>query len=343
MKSGEFFKQIRENRLQNVYLLCGEEEYGKDRALEEAQGTIEEVTRDFNLSVLTSPGIDELIDACEALPLMAERRMVVARECGFLGGKEEGGEGAEAVKRLAAYLPNICPSTCLIFFQRGSCDKRKALYKACDKLGGVVEFDAVTDEEAARWAAGFAKRQGVLLGAEQARRLVMMSGRKIADVAAQTQKVCDYAGAGAVVTFEMLDKCVSKNLEYTVFEMMDHFVAGRTAKAFEMLRAELSGAQPGKAFMTMGFFAKRLQNMLQISRLKERGMNEKQIAQQLGMNEYAVKMTAKDAGKFSRRQLEDAVLAFAQADYNAKSGKEKDTAALERVLLQVMCGPNGRG
>lgn len=323
-----FFDEVNRREIRRVYLMHGVEEYAKDRALEALLGTLQPSLLDFNSATMNDPGIQELTASCEALPMMDDRRMIIVRDSRFFSQSE--GD----VKELIEYLPNLPETTCLCFFIRGECDARRALFKAVSKLGGTVSFERYSEEEAARWAASYAARRGGQLGAAQARKLVSMVGRDLSDVVGEVEKVCNYA-EGAEITDEMLDVCVRKNLEYTAFQMLEHFIAGRMAQGFKMLNATLTVEGQGAAISTMMFFASRIRNMLAARYALDKGMSAADAAKCIEGNPYAAKKSVEAARRFTARQLEDALILLADADYDVKRGRAAQDAALIDSVVKI--------
>ena len=76
---------------------------------------------------LTDPEADALIAAAETLPFMAEKRIVIIRECSLLtAGKKA--ENEDKAAQIAEYVQHVPPSACLVFFVKGKADGRKKLY-----------------------------------------------------------------------------------------------------------------------------------------------------------------------------------------------------------------------
>ena len=325
-----FFDQLEKGELAAAYLLHGAEEYIKDRAVEKAVALTDPAARDFNLSRLTAPTPDEIIAAAEQLPLMDERRVVLVRDCPLLGdGAAEGDP-----KRLTEYLKNPNPTTVLVFVRRGKCDSRKALFKAISKAGGEVLFDPLPEQEAAKWTANLAKRKGGAMALPQARKLVLMTGGNLMDIDAEVTKLCDYA-AGAPITDEMLEACVIRNLEYSVFVMMDDFLAGRLQKGMEALRSTLREGGTDGMMKTLGFLSSRLRLILQGRKALDQGLSPKQAAAKLPGSPYAAQRAVEAARKVSARWLEQALIVLSDADYAVKNGQDRQGTALEQAMLRI--------
>ena len=325
-----FFDQMDRGEPGPVYLLHGEEEYAKDRAAERLIGLTDPAMREFNLSRLTAPSVQEILAAAEQLPLMDERRIVLVRDCPLLGdGAAEGDP-----KLLTEYLKNPNPTTVLAFLRRGKCDSRKALYKAIRNAGGEVLFDRMPEQEAAKWTVSLAMRKGGSMGLPQARKLVQMTGGDLMTIDSEVTKLCDYA-AGAPITDAMLDTCVSANLEYSVFAMMEDFLAGRIKAGMEALKSTLREGGTDAVLKTLGFVSSRLRLILQGRMALDQGLNPKQAAAKLPGSPYAAQKAVEAAKKLSVTWLETALVTLADVDYAMKNGQDRQGAALEQAMLRI--------
>ena len=140
----ELKKQIKEGRLQRVYFFYGEETYlsGHYAAQIAAKAVGGDELAAFNLQKFDGRDctMEELEDAAEALPLMAESKCVVVRDYDAAGG---GAANQERLLRLVSDPPESCV---LVFWQDAvEADvkknaKWKAFAAAVEKKGACVEF-----------------------------------------------------------------------------------------------------------------------------------------------------------------------------------------------------------
>ena len=94
MNHTAFFEQVKKGNIQPIYLMEGTEEYIKQQALRQlCTKLLPAGLEELNLTDLTDPEADALIAAAETLPFMADRRIVIIRECSLLtaGKKAERG------------------------------------------------------------------------------------------------------------------------------------------------------------------------------------------------------------------------------------------------------------
>jgi hypothetical protein len=95
--------------LNNVYFVYGDEELLVEQALTRLKNLFSaEADADFNMEVINAleTGAEHVVDSAETIPLMASRRLVIARNVDKLSKKEQ--------ETIAAYLDRPNPATTLV-------------------------------------------------------------------------------------------------------------------------------------------------------------------------------------------------------------------------------------
>ena len=62
-----------------------------------------------------------------------------------------------------------------------------------------------------------------------------------------------------------------------------------------------------------------------------------ETAKLLNLNPYAAKIMAQKAGKYASEALESLYLEAVNADADIKSGRMRDSAALDRLFIKISC------
>ena len=144
-------EDIKSGQFKRVYLLFGEEAYLKHQYKRKLKQAL--VASDDTMNFSSFEGKDTnpkaIIDLAETLPFFADRRLILIENSGFF---------KNSCEELAAYLPELPESTCLVFVEE-EIDKRSKMYKAAQKTGSVVEFKKQTDEILIRWILGRLKKE----------------------------------------------------------------------------------------------------------------------------------------------------------------------------------------
>ena len=132
MDRKEFSQLIKSGQVQGAYLFEGVEENIKAATLQSLRKAIlPEGMEELNESLMDAPETSAIIAACETLPFLADKRLVIVREHPALSGR------ADADERLLSYIPEVPDSAVLVFLCRGKADARKKLYSAIKKRGGL--------------------------------------------------------------------------------------------------------------------------------------------------------------------------------------------------------------
>src|SRR5690554_6564234 len=89
----KLFREINQGQWQGVYLFFGEEQYIKQQALDQAiDALLDPSFKELNYDQIEGANVDldTIINACETLPFMSERRLVVLKDLSVFGGKSDG-------------------------------------------------------------------------------------------------------------------------------------------------------------------------------------------------------------------------------------------------------------
>lgn len=334
-----FFDEIKAGSVQNAYLLHGEEEYVKDRALERLLGILSPDFAEFNLTIMDDPAPSDIVSAAEQLPMLDERRIVLVKNSRMFAeskkAKKDDREVAQDKKNAAQkdeqeeqeegevndapvldYLKKPNPSTVLVFFQRGNADRRKRVSKAIAASGGEVEFRFLSEQELMPWLSRHAASKGGTLGRREAAHLVASVGPNLMTLTTELEKVLSFAN-GAPITREMIDACVTPDVERDVFKAMDELLAGNKRSALRMLRFIVEKGGSGAEYTMLPAIAFRIRQLSDGKRAKKR-----------------------DAilSKFTQRELDDALIALADLDYRMKTESVDARMLIERTLLGIFEG-----
>lgn len=318
----KLFEGIRKGALSGAYFFHGAEEFTKERAIRLIKEKLAPAVADMNWQVLTNPAARDVMDACETLPFFDERRIVIVREL-----------SAEAGGDLAEYTGRVPDTALLIIYQRGEARRDGALYKLLEKQGRAVDFAPYDEDMALSFLRKRAEFHGFLLERSGARRLIAFLGTDLAQLENGLLKAGSYVEPGSPVTAAAVDGCITPNVEYKVFSLLDLLVSGKRQAGLAMLAAML---QSGESAMGLSAFLEgRVKQMLTGKELLAAGLSEAAAVKRLGGSPYAAKMTLKNARRCSLDQLRRAVVAFGKVDLAQKQGRMQDADALLLAVLET--------
>jgi DNA polymerase-3 subunit delta len=311
----------------NVYVFAGEG-YMVRESLAQLKASLDIQMEELNVSVFSEmPTVDQLIEACAAVPFLSPMRLVAVRDCTALtaaGGKED-------AKKIADYLDRLPDTTALALCVADAPDKRRTLYKRAGELGTVREFSTPSPADCAGFVAEQAARQGARIGRAAAQQLVGLVGCDYYALANEAAKLAVYSG-GKEITAAHVNACVSRSLEYNVFEIHRLLVNRQSSEARAMLDDLLEDERPE---MLIGLFARKMRDMYKVKTMLDAGFGQGAMASKLGMKPFAVQMLAKECARYTQEELRQALVRLADLDYGIKSGLCDASLALPETLARI--------
>jgi len=328
MNHTQWFAQLKQGLVDKLLLFHGQEEYVKESALQQLKNALVSDAIDFNYQAFDSSDgkLDPqaIIAACETLPFMASRRLVVVRDSGWLRGKEEAPD-------MAAYLPNVPSTTCLLFYERGDADKRKKLYKAIQTNGTDVVFDILDPPERVRWLTREVGRAGKTIHPQAAQQLSERTA-SMTELAGRLEQVV--AHAGDMINVVDVDALVPATLEDNVFHMVEQMSQGQHAQALASLRMLVQG---GKEIIPLIATIARQYRQLSLAKgYMEKNTPVQKWASALGIPSFVAERMTRTLPRVKAETLHEAVQCCLEADLSIKTGRMRDTVALEWLVLKII-------
>lgn len=334
MDRKDFSQLIKSGQVAGAYLFEGVEENIKAATLQALRKAIlPEGMEELNESIMDAPATDAIIAACETLPFLADKRLVIVKEHPALTGR------ADADERLINYIPNVPDSAVLVFLCRGKADARKKLYTAIKKANGIVSFAPLTDAELNAWIVKTFAGLGKSVSAQTASVLSFTVGSDTALLRREIEKLAALAGERDTVTDEDVHAVATRSVECTVFEMVDAVVAGQQGKAFGLLRDMLTTGSDRLGILAMLLRQFRLMQHIKIMQYEKLGAGE--IKQRLGIAPFAAERCMRQASSYTGGQVKKAVQICLNAEYKVKSGRWNQEGALESAMLEIFSLKSG--
>lgn len=244
MKVADLYKELKKGTVRPAYLLAGAEPLLRDDALAAIRAAVlGGEADDWNLDRLpgekTTPGA--LQDAVRALPVMAERRLVVLTE----PERRRGAASTALTDAIGEVVGELASQNeCVLVVAAQKADRRSRWVKAFADPAARVECEAPTQRRSlAPFIKGEAQRQGVELDDGAVELLCDRIGPQLLVLRQEIAKLALLAGEGETVTSRHVAEASTSVTEQPVWDLTDAIGAGQTANAVEILaRMQSSGA-----------------------------------------------------------------------------------------------------
>ena len=219
----------------SLYVLMGEEPFYPDMVCDAIiDNCIPEDSRDFNQTIHYGSDTDAetVISDAWRYPMMADRQLVVVKEAQLM----------KDIDKLSAYCEKPLDSTVLVILLHGAkLDGRKALYKAAQKIGVVLDSPTVRDYEITRWIIEYYHGRGLDIDPEAAQLLGEFAGTNLCTIAVETDKLVKNLPEDCrKVNVADIEKNVGVSRQYSVFELTKELSFRNAGKA--MIIAERIGS-----------------------------------------------------------------------------------------------------
>ncbi len=327
-------EQIKENRLKNLYLFYGEEEYLKEHYINKITELIPDAgLPEINRIVINGQAdYSDYDDAWEGMPMMTDRRLLVIRDSNIFTikkSKDITPPTEEQRKFWTEKFKRISDDTVIIFCEK-NVDARGALYKSAAKLGFAVEFKYLSVADLKSWVIKKTLKAGKKIDDNTAEYLISVIDKGLNNLERELDKLLNYSDD--VIYKTDVDRVASKSTEIVIFEITDGINAGDADKVFKILNDLRT--QNVSAFGTLYLIYANVSKMLQ---LKLAGAaNAAEAAKALGTTSWLAGNYLRGASGFSTEALTHMVKRVPEIDYEIKQGKIGEREALEQYIFEAL-------
>ncbi|MFC4778560.1 DNA polymerase III subunit delta [Paenibacillus sp. GCM10023252] len=279
--------------------------------------------------------IEEAALEAETLPFFVERKLIIVRDSMVLAaGGKEGGKVQHTAERMLDYIQNPLDSTVLLFVVHAEkLDERRKIVKYLKDRDCLIAFQEMDASQLKQWVIRRSAEQNRTLLVDAADLLLARVGTNMGQLALEVDKLCLHAGQGGTITVQAASDLIASTVEEDVFALVDAIAMLQIDRALRMYRELL--VRKEEPIKIAALIARQLRIMLQIKELEQHRYSPQQMAGQLGLHPYAVKLAAEKSRKFTPAKLGAHLADIADLDYRMKTGKVDKTLGLELYLLAL--------
>lgn len=333
------------------YILHGDDEFSRDQAVRQLRSRLaaaDPAMAELNTNILDGSHLTlgELRHACDSVPFLAERRLVIVH--GLLARLATGGKrgvpGTEEAdpdwkrafrKELAAYLPGLPATTRLVFFEPETLKATHPILKLAqgdEKKRARVRFFALPkDQDLPGWIGQHAVDMGGKMSREAAELLAALVGPDLRLLEAEIDKLLLYVDGQRPVGLDDIRRLVSRAREASIFDLVDCVGKRQTDRALQLLHRMLE--DEGEPLQILSMLARQVRILIQVSELKRQGLTHPEITARLKLHPFVVGKTMEQAENFDLAQLEAAHARVVETDWAIKTGRLDTVSALDLLVV----------
>ena len=339
------FRDIRKREnLKAIYYLYGEESFLIDLIQDEIEKLIPDDQKDFNFDLIygAESNPEKILGISRSYPMMADRRVVVVRD--FLKIDEPPKEG-NGIADFIEYFERPNPSTilCLIDskFPNRNTKTGRELAKKRDHTE-LIEFKKINENNLPDWIIDWTRHSHKMkMSSSAAQVLSQLVGQNLSLLSTEIEKLCTFVDSGKTIEVDHVKKITESYRDYNTIELKNAVIKRDLDKSLHIAEQMLhqNNNSTGEIFKTVGFFYSVFSNIWQICRLTEKGLNKKQVQDQLAIkSNYIFNLQYDEASNFRLAEMPHIFEAILDADRAMKGFSTLDTPSIFLLLIKRIVG-----
>jgi DNA polymerase III subunit delta len=307
-----------------IYLILGEEDLLRDRAVAVLKEAVLGESGDFNYDLFygDEAGGADIVTCASEMPVFAERRLVLVKTAEKLSARE--GEV------LLPYLVRPMETTTLVFVSP-KLDGRLKFAQALARAAVTVDCAPLREAQLAPWIAQDAERIGIRLKTEAVPLLKETSGGSLYGIRRELEKLASYVPPDRPVT--AADVYLLRGIEpgASVFDLTLAIADGDRGRMLSILARNLEAGEA--PLRILGSLVWQYRRLWKIKDQLRSGGREADAARTLRMDPSQVRAFL---SRFTDDELQAALGLFLKADAQLKGGSSgHPKMVLERLLLRL--------
>ncbi len=321
------------------YIFHGEDEFTRSETLASFKRRLGPPdTVDLNTTVLNGKGLTlaDLRHHCDAIPFLAEKRLVIVQELlGTLVSKK-GQNVSETRQRLldelVDYLPHLPPTTRLVFVEGSALPSHHPVLRLAeqDPQGYVKRFEHPDARSLPGWVKTRTRKHGGRIEPRAAFRLATVVGADLRLLDQEIVKLVTYTNGERAITEADVEDLVPYSQDAVIFDLVDALGHrdGRTA-ADTLHRLLKMGEHP---LGLLGMIVRQFRLLVQVKELKASGASPRDVARVLKIHPFPAGKLHTQATHFTAAQLETIYRHLSEIDVDIKTGKIDPELALDLLV-----------
>ncbi len=321
------------------YVFHGEDEFSRSEILSSFKRRLGPAdTVSLNTTTLDGRSLTlaALRHACDAIPFLADRRLVIVEGLLVTLVPRKGHQLPETrqrmVDQLTDYLPHLPPTTRLVFVEESALRASHPIVRLAQREPRGYEklFSPPDTRSLPRWIGKRAQKHGGRIEPRASHRLAAVVGADLRLLDQEISKLVTYTDGNRAITEADVEILVPYSQDAVIFDLVDALGSrdGQTA-AKTLHRLLESGEHP---LGLLGMIVRQFRLLIQVKELKADGASPRVIADVLKLHPFPAGKLHTQATHFTGLQLEQVYRHLSDVDLAIKTGKMEAEGALDLLV-----------
>ena len=308
--------------VKNAYLISGDDRYLCYDALKKIESALNISILDMNSVTISgeSSSAKEIIESANLYPFGDLYRLVVVKN--FNPSKDK-----SSYETIQNYLNNPLSSTILVFF----CSDGAEFFKGMKNLE-TIDCSKIDAKTIAIYVKNFLAKQEISSNDDVIDKLILYCNFDMARITSELEKLSAYVLDTKVLTTDVVEKNVTQDREFQVFQLAEFIAKGDADNANKLIDSIMTKA--GMGFTILSPLYNNYRRALFVAVNKDKTPAE--LASLLSVKEFAIKMLKNQIMVFSTKQLKNIVDMIADFDRKIKVGEMKENIAIKTIVFNIL-------
>ncbi|MDL4841481.1 DNA polymerase III subunit delta [Aquibacillus rhizosphaerae] len=334
----EVMKAMKKKQFSSLYFFHGTESYlVQDLKQQILTYALSEEDKDTNISIydLEETEIQEVIADAETYPFFGEQKVIFVHNPMFLKAKPDKVSVEHNLDILQSYLLHPVDYSIIVFIAPyEKVDERKKITKLMKKQCETVACDPIKEWDLSKWIENIATSFNVTIEESVFELIVQEAGANLLMLQNEIEKMATFVGEGGTVSMEVAEKLLSHNSNTSGLKLVDAVITRDLKKAITIFK-DLEKMNED-AIPLLALLASQFRTIFHVKVLKQKGYSQQQMAQQLKVHPYVIKMSISREKTFSSNELKEIIHVCTETDTKIKQGKMDKSLAFELLLYQLI-------
>lgn len=308
--------------LKNAYLIFGDDRYLCYDALKKIENALNLTIVDMNSVTISgeSTSAKDIVDSANLYPFGDAFRLVVVKN--FNPSKDK-----QAFTVIQDYLNKPLSSTVLVFFSPDGAEFFKSM-----KNIEPVDCSKIDAKTISAFVKNYLAKQQIESNEDVIDKLILYCNFDMARITSELEKLSAYVLDTKVLTSDIIEKNVTQDREFQVFQLAEFIAKGDADSANKLIDSIMIKA--GMGFTILSPLYNNYRRALFVAVNKDKSSAE--LANMLGVKEFAIKMVKNQISVFGAKQLKNIVDMIADYDRKIKVGEMKENIAIKTIVFNIL-------
>lgn len=334
----KFYKSFKSNNIENSYIFIGiDEGLIKENIEKIINKTIDSSFRELNLVTLDGAHLEfeNFMNACETLPFMSEKKIVLVYRADFLKdkGDKESTKRFDSIHKYMESLPEHCVIIMYYLFEEER-EKPSERVKKLDKKSCIVKMDKLKGENLYKKVADIFEERGKSIGKIELKFFCDNIDNNMGIISNEVDKLISYT-EGREIKKEDIIAMIPRKSDNDIFNLVDFLSQKRPEKSIDILNELVFRGENLMGIMVM--IERQFKLLLNIKLGMDKGKGKDILSKELRLNPYICEKMMLQSKKFTLKQLKKCIELCIRTEGEMKTtGGDKKTKMEMLIVSSVM-------